>query len=71
MAMFKYLMLFVVLAGLTVSCNKDRSAEAKAYAAGCSEGINTLLASVGAGANQEAIDKHCAETAAAYVKALK
>lgn len=62
------LLLLVVGLSLLAGCSRSRDAEKKAYQAGCSEGITTLLASLGAGPNQEAIDKHCAETAAEYVK---
>jgi hypothetical protein len=78
--MSKYLLLAVLLAAGALTGNLAlksfanakasavASAKASAYSAGCVDGISEVLPMFGATPKQDALDAHCAQAAAEYLK---
>lgn len=66
--MSKYFMLAVLMLGLAACKAPSRDAEAKAYAAGCTAGINVVLVGLGATPDAAKIQEHCTQEAQDYLK---
>lgn len=70
--MSKYLILFAAVGMLAMAgCSHDRKGEAKAYSAGCVDGINAVLANFGLQPKADAIQQHCDQAAQEFLKNSK